>query len=156
MKIDLYKGVKVNPEVKGHFDGFLLSLFDGFEAVLRKRRKATYLVHLFEERLTKNEQRIVLQIFDSIIAQILSTLDKKSKKSIHASNSQEAPLPSEIDRLIKTFQAVSSSATTTHQSSFPKTVRAAENTVDKGEEISQIVRANVLGIFRKEYENGKK
>lgn len=145
MKIDLHKGLNINPEEKRRINGFLLTLFDGIESILKKRRKATYLVHLFEERLSKNEQRVVLRLLNGIIDQISSK--DVIGAPITAKIPKEDKIPNELDRLIKSFQTVSSSAKKIRQDS------KAEPTV--GGENSKVILAGILGVLAKRRNDGK-
>jgi hypothetical protein len=100
---------------KDHWEGIFVSFIQVIEDIFLKKRKGSYLLHFYLERLDKNERRTFLMILEKIIV----SLTKRSKTSQHhkmISGVFEDEMPLEFQKIFKQFSSrVSDPARDPHQ-----------------------------------------
>jgi hypothetical protein len=82
--------------------GQLLSLLNAIEEVGTRKRKGSFIVHFFQERLDKRERRILLSILNQLQNQLLKkdeSINEGSKK-----DPLDTSLPSRVAIILKRFQ----------------------------------------------------
>lgn len=98
-----------------HYEGILFSFFAAIDDILRKKRKGSYLIHFFLERLEKSERRELLLIFSKIMSQLQKAKNKENPHKI-TSSLEEGSLPNKFHKIIKSYQiGVSKNANSSHQ-----------------------------------------
>jgi hypothetical protein len=83
--------------------GKLVSLFDAVIEVSLMKRRASYIVHFWRERLTKSEQRNLLLILSDFIKQI--QIDKHESSSF-SEDLQDQKLPSRAKEILKQIRRI--------------------------------------------------
>lgn len=116
-----------------HYEGILISFFSVIDDILRKKRRGSYLIHFFLERLKKGEQKELLIILSKMMSQLQKGKKTEKQHSITSSLASES-LPSKFLNTIKAYQrGVSKKATSSLQD--PK----ARSTPDYSEIISDFI-----------------
>jgi hypothetical protein len=95
----------------------LLSLITAVEEVAKGERKASYIRHLWRERLNKGERRMLLQILSQIHTQLLPLIEENFKP-IKESLS-EVEIPKQAQKILFAFrdsiEGISTPAKVSHQ-----------------------------------------
>jgi hypothetical protein len=121
-----------------HWNGVLISFFNVVEEILQRKRKSSYLIHFFQEKLKKDERRKFLLILNKINLQLSKKEDKKQFHRIKGST-EEVEIPGEYLEKFHFFQrGVSELATVPHRD--PK----AGSTPSRDEEFSNIIAEEVI------------
>jgi hypothetical protein len=98
-----------------HWNGVLLSFFNVVEEILHRKRRASFLIHFFQERLEKSERKKFLLILSKIISQQSKTINKKQFQEIRGSMDSDE-IPGVFKEKISFFQrGVSELARVPHQ-----------------------------------------
>jgi hypothetical protein len=125
-----------------HWNGVLLSFFNIVEEILLRKRRASYLIHFFQERLEKDERRRFLLILGKITLQLSKKVNKKQFQEIRGSVDSDE-IPSVLMLKFNFFQrGVSELAKVPHQG--PK----AGPTPDKVRSLSNIITEEVFKCVR--------
>lgn len=82
--------------------GQLISLLSAIEDVGTRRRRASYIVHFFQERLDRKERRALLRVLAQLITQ-LSGEDQVSN-SLTESEGDDLKLPAQAQRILRIFR----------------------------------------------------
>jgi len=100
-----------------HLKGLLLSFLDVLDDILLRRRNATYLVQFYQERLDKNERKMLQIFFEKNIERLSrrKNLDPSVSESLDLEDSK---LPLEYQEILEFFKksVVSVQTTGPHQS----------------------------------------
>lgn len=120
-----------------HWRGILVSLFGAIEDILAKKRRGSYLIHFFQERLDRTEKRE----FRRIIAKIIPQLSKRREGNVAMTASSKGQrIPKEYEDILNFFRTrgVSIHANVSHQAS-------KADTTPKELEVSTLVEEAILG-----------
>jgi len=88
-----------------HLKGLLLSFLDVLDDILLRRRNATYLVQFYQERLDKNERKMLQIFFEKNIERLSrrKNLDPSVSESLDLEDSK---LPLEYQEILEFFKKI--------------------------------------------------
>lgn len=110
MKIKInIPGIPKNREE--HFLGVLISCLDTMDAILRREKRSSYLLHFIEERLNKVERRE----FHTFLVKLVSSISNRGPKMESLSEEISRDYSVDFFNIINSFGKISNSARNSHQ-----------------------------------------
>jgi hypothetical protein len=140
--------LKITVEIPGisnsernHFIGILRSFFVVIEEILTRKRKASYLIHFFFERLEKDERRKFIFILIKIISSLTIRKTEISSKGIKITSSISGEIPQNYHNIISSFKGVSKIPKSSLQ--CPQ----GSGHTPKDGDVSEIIKKEILDVI---------
>jgi hypothetical protein len=100
-----------------HLKGLVVSFLDILDDILIRRSPVSTLTHFYQERLNKNERKLLQVFFEKNIERMTKKRQKDLSES-GSTNSEESQIPDEFQVILRFFQqkvVVSTHATESRQ-----------------------------------------
>lgn len=108
--------IKIEKKKEKEISGMLLSFFTCIEEIVRKKRKASYIVHFWQERLTKSERKDLLNVILQFQEILVQSQERQLQEDSNLKSINE--IPKEFQIVLRTFSlwgGVSKPARVSHQ-----------------------------------------